>query len=114
MEINILGASLDKFIKSLEKPTIAKVLRIIDLLERFGFNLGLPHSKKVGAQLYELRIRGAQLYELRIRGAQEVRLFYCFHKSRIFLLHGFIKKSQRIPRREINLALKKARCLDKI
>jgi len=104
MEINILDASLDKFIKSLEKPTIAKVLRIIDLLERFGFNLGLPHSKKAGAQLYELRIRGAQ----------EVRLFYSFHKSRIFLLHGFIKKSQRIPSREMNLALKKVRRLDKI
>jgi len=38
---------LDKFIKSLEKPTIAKVLRIIDLLEKFGYNLGLPYSKKL-------------------------------------------------------------------
>ena len=104
MEINILDVSLGKFIKSLEKPTIAKVLRIIDLLEKFGHNLGLPHSKKVGAQLYELRIRGAQ----------EVRLFYIFHKSRIFLLHGFIKKSQRIPRREINLALAKACLLDSV
>jgi len=104
MEINIIDASLDKFIKSLEKPTIAKVLRIIDLLERFSYNLGSPHSKKVRARLYELRIRGTQ----------EVRLFYCFHKSRIFLLHGFIKKSQRIPGREINLALEKTRRLDKI
>jgi len=104
MEVNILDASLEKFIKSLEKPTIAKVLRIIDLLERFGFNLGLPHSKKVRARLYELRIRGAQ----------EVRLFYSFHKSQVFLLHGFIKKSQRIPGREINLALKRARQLDRI
>ncbi len=102
MEINIIDASLDKFIYSLEKPTIAKVLRVIDLLEKFGYNLGLPHSKKVLAQFYELRIRGAQ----------EVRLFYTFHKSRIFLLHGFIKKSQKIPRREIILALKKARQLD--
>lgn len=97
MEINIIDGFLDKFIYSLEKPTIAKVLRVIDLLEKFGHNLGLPHSKKVSAQLYELRIRGAQ----------EVRLFYIFHKSRIFLLHGFIKKSQKIPRREIRFALKK-------
>lgn len=102
MEINIIDGSLDKFIYSLEKPTIAKVLRVIDLLEKFGHNLGLPHSKKVFAQLYELRIRGMQ----------EVRLFYIFHKSQIFLLHGFIKKSQKIPRREIHLALKKARWLD--
>ncbi len=32
-----------KFIMSLEKQTIAKLLRIIDLLEKFGKNLGLPH-----------------------------------------------------------------------
>lgn len=102
MEIHILDASLEKFIKSLEKPTIAKMLRIIDLLEKFGHNLGLPHSKKVCGQLYELRIRGAQ----------EVRIFYIFRKSRTFLLHGFIKKSQRIPRREIRVALEKARQLD--
>lgn len=102
MEINILDASLEKFIKSLEKPTIAKVLRIIDLLDKFGHNLGLPHSKKVGGQLYELRIRGVQ----------EIRLFYIFRKSQIFLLHGFIKKSQKIPQKEIRLALAKERRLD--
>ncbi|PJB15407.1 type II toxin-antitoxin system RelE/ParE family toxin [Candidatus Falkowbacteria bacterium CG_4_9_14_3_um_filter_38_19] len=104
MKINILDASLEKFIKSLEKSTIAKVLRIIDLLEKFGHNLGLPHSKKVCGQLYELRIRSAQ----------EVRIFYIFRKSKIFLLHGFIKKSQRVPGREIRLALKKAHRFDNV
>lgn len=101
MEIRILDNTLEKFIKSLEKSTIAKILRTIDLLEKFGGNLGLPHSRKISNRLFELRIRCVQ----------EVRIFYGFHKSRIFLLHGFIKKSQKIPQKEICIALAKLKKL---
>ena len=34
MKINIFDVSLETFIKNLQKPTIAKVLRTIDLLEK--------------------------------------------------------------------------------
>ena len=104
MEIHIFNSSLEKFIESLEKPTIAKVLRTLDLLEKFGYDLGLPHSKKVSNRLYELRIRGAQ----------EVRIFYTFYKSQIFLLHGFIKKTQKVPQKEIRTAIQKLKRLDTI
>lgn len=95
MKIEIFNNDLEKFIQSLEKSTIAKTLRTIDLLERFGYNLKLPHSKKVAKNLFELRINGQQ----------EIRVFYIFHNSRIILLRGFIKKSQKIPPKEIQLAL---------
>ena len=104
MEIRIFDDSLERFIKSLQKPTIAKVLRIIDLLEKFGKKLGPPHTKKISARLFELRISGKQ----------EVRIFYSFHKSQIFLLHGFVKKSQKISQKEINSALQKLKLLDKL
>ena len=97
MEIRIFDTSFKKLIKSLQKPTIAKVLRTIDLLEQFGNKLGLPHSKKVRTSLFELRIRGQQ----------EVRIFYIFKKGEIILLHGFIKKSQKTPSKELKQALKK-------
>ena len=102
MEIKILDSSLEEFIESLQKPTIAKVLRTIDLLEEFGSKLGMPHTKKISARLFELRIRGAQ----------EIRIFYTFHKSQIYLLHGFIKKSERTPQKEIRTALQKLKNLD--
>jgi hypothetical protein len=82
---------IEKFFNSLEKRTLAKVLRTIDLLERFGNRLGMPHSKKVSESIYELRIRGEQ----------EVRIFYSFHAEAIYLLTGFIKKSQKIPLKEL-------------
>ena len=96
MEIRIEG-SVEKLIASLEKPTIAKVLRTIDLLEKFGHRLGMPHSKKVKKDLFELRIRGKQ----------EIRIFYGFHKKQIILVHAFIKKSQKTPQRELKAALRK-------
>ena len=97
MKIIILENSLEKFIKNLQKPTIAKVLRTIDLLEKFGPKLLRPHVKKVSTRLFELRISGKQ----------EIRIFYIFRNSQIFLLHGFIKKSQKIPKKEIKTAMQK-------
>jgi len=96
MEIKI-DKSIEKFIQSLDDNTIAKVLRVIDLLERFHHDLGMPHTKKVCAGIFELRVRGKQ----------EIRLMYAFHASKIVLLHGFVKKSQKIPQKELKLAQQK-------
>ena len=101
MNIRFFGSELEKFIHSLDTSTIAKVLRVIDLLELFGNNLTIPHSKKVNARLFELRIRGKQ----------EVRIFYAFHRNEAILLHGFVKKSQHIPLKELNLARQKLKTL---
>jgi phage-related protein len=103
MEINFFDDRIEDFISKLEKPTIAKVLRMIDLLEHFGHQLGMPHSKKIDRSLFELRVRGHQ----------EVRLLYAFHKNKVVVLHGFLKKSQKIPQKEIILAQQKLSTLDK-
>ncbi len=104
MKIVFFDSTLEIFIASLETPALAKVLRTVDLLEMFGNQLGAPHSKKVDRDLFELRVRGKQ----------EVRIFYAFVKDGIVLVHGFLKKSQRIPRKEIMVASQKlAALLDK-
>jgi len=100
MEIKI-DPDVEKFINSLNKATIAKVLRTIELLEKFENNLGMPHSKKVSGGLFELRVRGQQ----------EVRIFYCFFKDKIFLLSAFNKKTRKIPLRELRNAELKYRRL---
>lgn len=100
MEI-IIDDNVEKFIISLEKSTIAKVLRTIDLLEIFNYKLGLPHSKKVGNNIFELRIRGQQ----------EARIFYTFKKEKIILFYGFAKKTQKIPKHEFDQIIKMAQNL---
>lgn len=50
MKINIT-IEVEKFIASLGKIEIAKILRTIDLLEKFGSQLELPHSESLGKGL---------------------------------------------------------------
>jgi len=100
MQISVTK-DVEEFISSLDDKAVAKVLRTIDLLEQFGNRLGLPHSKKIS--------RG--LYELRVRGKQEVRIFYVFKRNQAILIHGFVKKSQKTPQKELRLAKQKMRLL---
>ncbi|KKU11687.1 MAG: Phage derived protein Gp49-like protein (DUF891) [Parcubacteria group bacterium GW2011_GWC2_45_7] len=94
MEVQFFDEKIEQFIDDLEKQTIAKVLRTIDLLKQFGHQLGMPHSKKIDHRLFELRVKGQQ----------EVRIFYTFHRDTVFLLHGFVKKSQKIPEKKLRTA----------
>lgn len=83
------------FIDGLQESTQAKLGRQLDLLEEHGSQLGMPHAKAMGGGLIELRVRGKQ----------EVRVFYAFAVGkRIYLLHGFVKKTQTTPKKEIAIA----------
>ena len=102
MKIIFFDDSIEQFIASLEKATIAKVLHTIDLLAEFGHVLGLPHAKKIERDLLELRIRGIQ----------EIRFLFTLKKGVGIILSGFVKKSPKIPIRELNLARKRLKSID--
>lgn len=87
---------IEVFIKSLQKSSKSKLGRLIKLLVNHGPDLGMPHSRRLTSKLYELRIRGTQ----------EVRLFYFCKVKVIIIVHGFVKKTQRIPKRELDKANK--------
>jgi phage-related protein len=93
MDIILLG-SVETFLSSLTEKEVAKVIRTIELLEEFGNDLGMPHSKHMSDGLLELRIRGTR----------EIRIFYCFHKSKAVLLHACIKKTQKTLDKELSRA----------
>lgn len=86
------------FIDNLQVVDQAKLGHNLDLLEQYGYALGMPHAKPLGGGLMELRVRSG-------RGRQEVRVFYVFVKDyRIYLLHGFVKKTQTTPKKELDIA----------
>ncbi|RIK38231.1 MAG: type II toxin-antitoxin system RelE/ParE family toxin [Chloroflexi bacterium] len=79
------------FVQSLPKKEQAELLRVLELLQEFGLQLGMPHARPI-AGLWELR-------------AGPGRLFYVAHIGRRFIiLHGYRKQSQAAPRREIETA----------
>lgn len=96
---------VDEFIKRQQPQAKAKIAHTVKLLKQYGNKLGLPHSKPLGSGLYELRIRGKE----------ELRIIYCFgRKKTTYLLHGFKKQTQDIPKRELDLAMYRMKSLTTI
>ena len=87
------------FIDRLSYKPQARVYNTIELLEEFGTKLGFPHAKKV---------TNTPLWELRILGEKSLRIFYIAQTGKTFLLlHGFTKKTQKTPKKEIKTALER-------
>ncbi len=64
-----------------------------------GPNLGLPYTKPFGDGLFEIRAKG-------VEGIG--RAFFCSLVSRkILILHGFVKKTQQTPNKELKIARKR-------
>jgi phage-related protein len=49
---------VQKFIDALPEISRTRIARNIDLLERYGTQLGMPHARPMGGGLLELRVRG--------------------------------------------------------
>ena len=84
------------FILSLDIKMRAKMIRTIEMLQKNGNNLREPESKPIGDGIMELRAKV---------GSDISRVLYFFvvgHKA--VLTNGFIKKTQKTPRSEIELA----------
>jgi phage-related protein len=83
-------------IDSLPLTIRAKYAGYSSRMQRFGPNLGMPHTRAMGDGLFELRIKGAEGI---------ARVFYCVVVDRrIVMLHSFIKKTQAAPVRELDIA----------
>ena len=87
-----------RFIDALETKMQAKVLRFIALLRQNGRELREPYTKSLSEGILELRI---------IHGNNIVRILYFFMQGNtVVLTNGFVKKSNKTPKREIELAKK--------
>lgn len=92
---------VEKFIETLEPKARLKVFHAIELLQEFGLEGGHPHIKKLA---------GSDLWEYRILGSDNIRLFYIAITGKAFLLlHGFKKKKQKTPTKEIRIAEERLR-----
>jgi len=85
------------FIDGLEQRQQSKLLRIFGYIEKYGLQSILPHVKK---------LTGTPFWEIRILGKDNIRVFYIsIANESIVALHGFIKKKQLTPQKEIATAL---------
>lgn len=87
-----------EFLDGLDTKMRAKALHSISILEEFGNALREPYSKPMGNGLFELRIKFA---------SDISRIFYFFVvDNKIFLTNGFVKKTMKTPKAQLELARK--------
>lgn len=87
----------EKFLNKLDKESRARISRDISFLKEHGSKLTMPFAKKIHNKMYELRTPGKQ----------KVRIIYSIVGLQIYLVHWFIKKTKKIPTREIETAVKR-------
>lgn len=78
---------------------LANFLHVLELVEEFGPAMGRPHTAPLGKGLFEIRAKGPEGIS---------RSLFCTIKGReIVILHSFIKKTQKIPKKHMDLARKR-------
>ncbi len=95
-EIRYYSESVQVQILELPDTLAARYIVLTRRMLAIGPNLGEPHTKAMGGGLFELRLKGAEGI---------ARVFYCtLIGKRIVMLHSFVKKSQRTPKQELEVA----------
>lgn len=87
---------VEEFIDRLEPKMQAKVLRTMELLRKNGLDLREPYTKALGRGIFELRAK---------HGTDISRVLYFFMEGqKIIFTNGFIKKSNKTSKQEMELA----------
>lgn len=87
---------VDEEILAMPAKIQARMIRLLELMEKHGANLGAPHTKPISNGLFEIRAKAKEGIG---RG-----LFCYLEGKHIYILHAFVKKSQKTPQSELNLA----------
>jgi len=89
-------------INALSLKMRAKLEHILNLLQEYGPSyVHEPYVKHLQDKLWEIRLKDKD-------GIARV-IYILANKRRIILLHAFIKKTQKIPKKALEIALKRIR-----
>ncbi len=86
--------SVREWLKSLDKvdrKTIGEDIKLV----QFRWPMGMPLVRKMETDLWEIRSH--------LSGGRIARVLFTVGGNEMALLHGFIKKSQRTPQRDLHL-----------
>lgn len=94
--ITYYSEAVQEEILELPDTLAARYIVLTRRMVALGPNLGEPHTKAFGNGLFELRLKG-------VEGI--ARVFFCtIVGRRIVMLHSFVKKTNKTPIRELEIA----------
>ena len=100
--VETLSDAVDKELRALPPDMRARFSRVCDLIAAAGLErMGAPHVRHLSGLLWEMHLSGRDGISRALRVVARGR--------RVVVVRVFVKKSGRTPRREIELALRRAR-----
>jgi phage-related protein len=102
--VETLNETVDAEVEGLPVDMRARLARIAKLIEDMGLErVGEPHVKHVESRLWEMRLKG--------RSGISRALYVTAVGRRVVIVRVFVKKTEKAPRREIDLALFRAKSI---
>jgi phage-related protein len=102
--VETLDATVTAEIEALPADIRARLQRVTELIRQHGLAaVGEPHVKHIEGKLWEMRAHG--------RDGIARALYVAASGRRVVIVRAFVKKTQKTPRREIELALRRVRAV---
>jgi phage-related protein len=99
--VETLNEIVDAELEALPEDMRARLSRIANLIEEVGLeHVAEPHVKRLEGRLWEMRLSG--------RSGISRALYVTAAGRRVVIVRVFLKKTEKTPRREIELALSRA------
>lgn len=100
--VSTLNDTVTQEIERLPADMRARFTRVSELIERFGpHKVGMPHIRSLGDKLWEIRASGKDGIS---RG-----IYVAVKDKQVIVLRVFVKKTQKTPKKEIDLARTRAK-----
>jgi phage-related protein len=100
--VETLNATVDAELDKLPADMRARLIRISELIESVGLpNVKEPHVRHIRGPLWEIRLKG--------KAGIARALYITAREQRVVILRAFIKKTEKTPTSEIDLALQRAK-----
>lgn len=101
--VETLNETVDQELQSLPADMRARFSRICQLIANVGLDrMSAPHVRHLSGPIWEMRMSGR---------AGISRALYVVNREdkRVVVVRAFVKKTKKTPRREIDLALRRAK-----
>jgi phage-related protein len=97
--VTFYSEKVEKETLALPPGILAAFLRVTELIEEFGPDLGRPHTAPLGQGLFEIRSKGKEGIS---------RSVFCTVKGKeIVILITVVKKANKIPKHQMDTAVKR-------
>jgi phage-related protein len=100
--VETLNVTVDTELSDLPADMRARLVRITELIEAVGLpNVKEPHVRHLRGPLWEIRLKG--------KSGIARALYVTAREQRVVILRAFVKKTEKTPTGEIDLALQRAK-----